>query len=172
MREWVKALPLGLGLPDRAASVKPEDAASNIAAWLQLLGVEHVPSWLTAPGVDNHVILGSLGVGAIYAFLVWGVPALRHGGKPRTPHENEESLRQQLFDLHKLIESMKVTLEADSIVNEVNVDTFHEVFAITVRLVKLGITIPYLPKYEKIIQYENFNKKNVPIFFCHLAISA
>ena len=35
MRGWIKALPLGLILPVMlwAASVKPEDAASNISAW-------------------------------------------------------------------------------------------------------------------------------------------
>ena len=41
MRDWIKALPLGLGLPIMigAASVKPEDAVSNVAAWLHLLGL-------------------------------------------------------------------------------------------------------------------------------------
>ena len=40
MREWVKALPLTVGLPVviGAASVKPEDAASNIAAWIEFAG--------------------------------------------------------------------------------------------------------------------------------------
>ena len=78
MRDWLKALPLGLGLPIviGAASVKPEDAASNIAAWLHWMGVEHVPSWLSSPGIDNRIIEGALGIGAIYAFLIWGCPQL------------------------------------------------------------------------------------------------
>jgi hypothetical protein len=85
MREWIKALPLGLGLPVviGAASVKPEDAASNVAAWLHLIGIERVPEWLTTPNVDNRIILGSLALGFIYAFLVWGVPALRRIGVPK-----------------------------------------------------------------------------------------
>jgi|HubBroStandDraft_6_1064221.scaffolds.fasta_scaffold317738_2 hypothetical protein len=88
MREWVKALPLGLGLPMviGAASVKPEDAASNLAAWTKLFGVEHTPEWLSAPGTDNKVIVGSMIVAAIYAFLVWGVPAIkRQRNRPTEP---------------------------------------------------------------------------------------
>jgi hypothetical protein len=79
LRDWIKALPLSLGLPIviGAASVKPEDAASNVAAWLHLIGVQNVPDWLSAPGVDNRVILGSAAVGVVYAFLIWGIPALR-----------------------------------------------------------------------------------------------
>jgi hypothetical protein len=82
MRDWIKALPLGLGLPVviGAASVKPEDAASNVGAWLHLLGFEHLPAWLLSPGIDNRIIVGSVSVGAIYAFLIWGVPALRQRG--------------------------------------------------------------------------------------------
>jgi hypothetical protein len=79
MREWVKAIPLGLGLPViiGAASVKPEDAASNLAAWAYLLGFEHVPSWLQNPSADRNVIVGSLAIGAVYAFVVWGTPGYR-----------------------------------------------------------------------------------------------
>src|SRR5436190_4463900 len=90
MRDWIKALPLGLGLPIMigAASVKPEDAVSNVAAWLHLLGVEHTPQWLSAPGADKRVIIGSMVLGAIYAGLVWGVPALRRlGPKPADSSE-------------------------------------------------------------------------------------
>lgn len=85
MRDWIKALPLSLGLPIviGVGSVKPEDAASNVAAWLHLAGVERVPEWLTGPNVDSRVILGSLGLGAVYAFLVWGVPALRPLSPPK-----------------------------------------------------------------------------------------
>jgi hypothetical protein len=88
MRDWIKALPLGLGLPlvIGAASVKPEDAASNVAAWLHATGIEHVPGWLNGPNVDSRVILGSLSLGMIYAFLIWGVPAIRrldHAEKPK-----------------------------------------------------------------------------------------
>jgi hypothetical protein len=80
MREWVKAVPLGLGVPVviGAASVKPEEAASNLAAWAHFLGVHDVPPWLKGPGVDGKVIAGTAVVSAVYAFLVWGIPAIRH----------------------------------------------------------------------------------------------
>jgi hypothetical protein len=68
---------MGLPMVIGAASVKPEDAASNVAAWLHLIGIVHLPAWLSAPGADNRIIFGSLGIGTVYAFLVWGVPALR-----------------------------------------------------------------------------------------------
>jgi hypothetical protein len=84
MREWVKALPLGLGLPVviAAASVKPEDAASNISAWAHWLGVQSVPPWLSTPTADTRVIWGALGVSVVYAFLVWAVPAIRQARAP------------------------------------------------------------------------------------------
>jgi hypothetical protein len=76
MRELVKALPLGLGLPVLigVASVKPEDAVSNLAAWAQWLGIHDVPEWLKAPGIDNKVIIGTIVVGIVYAMAVWGFP--------------------------------------------------------------------------------------------------
>jgi hypothetical protein len=84
LREWIKALPLTVGLPIviGAASVKPEDAASNIAAWLQVAGFEHIPNWLASPNIDNRVIFGSLVVSTVYAFLIWGVPAIRRQSVP------------------------------------------------------------------------------------------
>lgn len=77
MRAWIKALPLGLGLPLMigAASVKPEDAASNVAAWLHLFGVANVPNWLASPNADKQVICWSIVAAVIYVCLVWG-PAL------------------------------------------------------------------------------------------------
>src|SRR6266403_24120 len=74
MREWVKALPLTVGLPVviGAASVKPEDAASNIAAWIEFAGFHNLPHWRTNPHADQHVIAAACFVAAIYAFAVWG----------------------------------------------------------------------------------------------------
>ena len=79
MRQFLKVLPLGLGLPVviGAASVKPEDAASNLAAWAKWLGVQHAPEWLSSPTIDHRVIIGSLILALIYAFVAWGVPAIR-----------------------------------------------------------------------------------------------
>jgi hypothetical protein len=47
-RQILKALPLGLGVPIviGAASVKPEDAASNLSGWLHIMGIRNVPDWL------------------------------------------------------------------------------------------------------------------------------
>ena len=79
MREFVKVLPLGLLLPlvIGAASVKPDDAISNISYWAHRFGFEGAARWLANPAADNRVIAGSLGVAAIYAFMVWTVPAIR-----------------------------------------------------------------------------------------------
>jgi hypothetical protein len=79
MREIVKVLPLGLLLPlvIGAASVKPDDAISNISDWAQRFGFEGAAKWLANPAADNRVIAGSLGVAALYAFMVWTVPAIR-----------------------------------------------------------------------------------------------
>jgi hypothetical protein len=78
MQEWVKALPLGFGLPVviGAASVKPEDAASNLAAWAQWVGID-APPWLQTPGIDKKVILWSVILSIVYAFAVWVIPLLR-----------------------------------------------------------------------------------------------
>lgn len=74
MREIVKALPLGLGLPViiGAASVKPQDAASNLAAWIEVLGFHNLPQWVTSPSADKYVIAATLCAGAIYSIAVWG----------------------------------------------------------------------------------------------------
>jgi hypothetical protein len=63
MRGWIKALPLGLILPVMlwAASVKPEDAASNISAWAK---------WGTT------ILYVSMGAAALYSMAVWVVPAV------------------------------------------------------------------------------------------------
>jgi hypothetical protein len=85
MRDWIKALPLGLGLPAiiGAASVKPEDAVSNLAAWLHFAGVKDVPDWLASPSIDRRVIIGALILAFIYSILVWGIPRfLRSKGRP------------------------------------------------------------------------------------------
>jgi hypothetical protein len=79
MRQWVKALPLGIGLPVviAAASVKPEDAASNLSAWTHWIGINDAPSWLASPAIDSKVIVGALVGAAIYAAIVWGIPVVR-----------------------------------------------------------------------------------------------
>lgn len=82
MREWIKALPLGLGLPAMigAASVKPEDAASNIAAWTELFGFHNLPHWLTSPNADQHVFAATCFAAAVYSFAAWGPIRKRNMG--------------------------------------------------------------------------------------------
>jgi hypothetical protein len=84
MRRWLKALPLGLILPVAigAASVKPEDATSNLVAWFHFIGVENVPAWLVTPGITHSVFIGSLGLAVLYAFAAWGIPWFRRTEKP------------------------------------------------------------------------------------------
>jgi hypothetical protein len=79
MRDFIKALPLGLLLPlvIGAASVKPDDAISNIADWAHRLGFSRVPAWVSNPAADNRIILGSFGIAVVYAFLIWTVPVIK-----------------------------------------------------------------------------------------------
>jgi hypothetical protein len=68
---------VGLPVVIGAGSVKPEDAASNLAARAHLLGFEPVPGWLLSPSVDKKVIALPVVTGAIYAFAVWPIPQIR-----------------------------------------------------------------------------------------------
>lgn len=79
MRDYIKALPLGLLLPlvIGAGSVKPDDLISNYAGWAHKLGISQVPDWMSNPGADNRIILSSFVLGIGYAFLIWTVPAIR-----------------------------------------------------------------------------------------------
>lgn len=73
MRELFKALPIGVGVPllIGAASVGPEDAASNISKWARHFGLHHIPEWMVDKGADNKVIIGVVLLAALYAALVW-----------------------------------------------------------------------------------------------------
>jgi hypothetical protein len=75
----LKALPLGLGVPIviGAASVKPEDAASNLSGWLRIMGIRNVPDWLASPSIDRRVIIATIIIAVIYSSIVWGIPYLR-----------------------------------------------------------------------------------------------
>jgi hypothetical protein len=109
MRQWIKAIPLGLGVPVviGAATVKPEDAASNIAAWAHWLGIHDVPQWMTNPTIDGKVIAGTAMVGAVYAFLIWGVPFLRkkatEEAKPALADHLETAVEANLHDFLRYI---------------------------------------------------------------------
>jgi hypothetical protein len=75
----LKALPLGLGVPIviGAASVRPEDAASNLSGWLRIMGIRNVPEWLASPSIDRRVIIATIIIAVIYSSIVWGIPYLR-----------------------------------------------------------------------------------------------
>jgi hypothetical protein len=102
MRQWIKAIPLGIGLPIviGAASVKPQDAASNLLAWAHWLGIEQTPGWLSDPAVDRWAIAGALTLGATYTFMIWGVPAIRRmlGRKPKDVSSETSLPLEIVFD--------------------------------------------------------------------------
>jgi len=75
LKNFLKIAPLGLVLPlmIAAASVKPEDAISNLAEWAHWFGFT-VPDWLADRSTDPKVIVGSLVFAIVYPALMWGVP--------------------------------------------------------------------------------------------------
>ncbi len=101
MRDWIKAalqaLPIAIGLPVVLflASVKPEDAASNLAVWAHFLGFSQVPAWLANPAADRHAMVSAIVLSVIYAGAVWGIPLYHYfWAKPEpsktTPASNKE----------------------------------------------------------------------------------
>jgi hypothetical protein len=79
--KWVlKSVPsLGLGLLMLASTVTPRQAGSNVEAWLNYFGIEHVPPWLATKSTDTWIFwIGLVG------FCVWAIhlymrPNLRSG---------------------------------------------------------------------------------------------
>jgi hypothetical protein len=74
LKSFLKILPLGLLLPlvIGAASIKPDDAMSNLGDWAYRLGIQHVPEWLAAPSTDGRVIAGSIILALLYGGYMWG----------------------------------------------------------------------------------------------------
>jgi len=72
----LKALPLGLGAPRviGAASIGPEEAASNLSKWAHRLGLHNLPAWLSDKGADRHAILGAIVFAIVYSALAFVVP--------------------------------------------------------------------------------------------------
>jgi hypothetical protein len=81
-----KALPLGLGVPlvIGAASIGPEEAASNLSKWAHWLGLHDLPTWLLDKGTDRHAILGSIAFAIIYSIIVFIVPRVIRHRRPQT----------------------------------------------------------------------------------------
>jgi hypothetical protein len=76
MREFFKVLPLGLALPVTlfAASIGPEDAASNLSKWVRWVGIDDLPLWLTEKTADRTIPEVVVVLCLLYAVLVWGLP--------------------------------------------------------------------------------------------------
>ena len=87
--ELLKVLPLGLILPVvlTASAVGPDDVASNISKWAAKIGIQNLPTWVTATAFDRRAQIISTAICALYAFLVWGVPHLR-----RKRHDEHEAI--------------------------------------------------------------------------------
>jgi hypothetical protein len=75
----VKALPLGVVLPVvlTAATTTPDQAASNISAWVTWIGFTDLPPWLMDRSADGTIALWSVIMAGIYAAIVWRVPLYR-----------------------------------------------------------------------------------------------
>jgi len=79
--KWViKSVPsLGLGLLMLASTVTPRQARSNVEAWLNYFGIEHVPPWLANKFTDTWVFwIGFAGFCA-WAIHLYVRPNLRNG---------------------------------------------------------------------------------------------
>jgi hypothetical protein len=79
--KWViKSVPsLGLGLLMLASTVTPRQARSNVEAWLNYFGIEHVPPWLANKFTDTWVFwIGFVGFWA-WAIHLYVRPNLRNG---------------------------------------------------------------------------------------------
>lgn len=81
-----KALPLGLGVPlvIGAASIGPEEAASNLSKWVHSLGLHDLPTWLSAKGTDRNAILGAIAFAIVYSTAVFIIPRIvrHHWSRP------------------------------------------------------------------------------------------
>ena len=76
------------GLIVAAAGLSPQDATSNLSAWVEFLGLEDVPYWLTTDSADMYgVIIGLTSVALAFA-------SIRGWGKNTTVHLTWPFLRR------------------------------------------------------------------------------
>ena len=75
----IKAFPLGVGVPLMilAASVSPEDLASNLSKWYRHLGLGDPPSWLSDAHFDRKALIVLCSLAIVYAYLAYAHPLLR-----------------------------------------------------------------------------------------------
>jgi hypothetical protein len=74
--------PLVLTLVIGAASIAPEDAASNLSKWAHAIGFDRLPAWLVERSADKNVMIIS-GVALIFClahllFLAKGSAVMLH----------------------------------------------------------------------------------------------
>jgi hypothetical protein len=90
----IKALPLGVGVPVviGAASIGPEEAASNLSKWAHKLGLHDLPTWLLDKGADRYAIIGALIFAIVYLTIAFIAPRIiRHRRLRDTPAEIRKS---------------------------------------------------------------------------------
>jgi hypothetical protein len=62
-----------------AASIGPEEAASNLSKWAHWFGLRDLPTWLLAKGTDRNAILGAIAFAIVYSTAVFIIPQIvRH----------------------------------------------------------------------------------------------
>jgi hypothetical protein len=126
LKEVLKTLPIGVGVPVLigAASISPHDAASNFSKWADEIGIHDLPVWLTQ-AADRRVIYAAWAAVPLYAFLAWGVPAIkRRYSKPepaQSAPQPDIGAREAFF---QILEGSKWTQEQ----LETTTDTKHLVF--------------------------------------------
>lgn len=103
LKNVLKVLPLGVVLPVviGAASVKPNDAMSNLSEWAHWLGIHHVPDWLVSPSADKNVIMAYVLFALVYIGFMWRSDILKIFQKkvdlPSPRQEEEISQPERIF---------------------------------------------------------------------------
>lgn len=96
MRKSIGSLIAAIGgLIMAAASVSPENAVSNLAAWAKSLGVNDIPPWLVTPSTDNWgFIVGAVIFSVSIAITFWQRRRYPITPKPNTASNLSESRAQ------------------------------------------------------------------------------
>jgi hypothetical protein len=64
--------PLVLTLVIGAASIAPEDAASNLSKWAHAIGFDRLPAWLVERSADKSVmIISGVALAIYFAWLIY-----------------------------------------------------------------------------------------------------
>src|SRR5260370_4763805 len=115
VREILKALPLGVAVPMLvgAASVRHEDAVSNLLKWVHRIGIHDLPDWLTYASTDRRVIYASLFAAFVYAVVMWGRPILR--GASALREEEQISLFEPATRAYEQTRNMEISIIAEGL---------------------------------------------------------